>query len=196
MDTLFVVPTNRLRQLWGGQRHDALMSRLQTFVTDQPGGVVAGILPVDAAFDDGDANRCSPARQMTSPPDRRIDRHGAGDQPDVATPGADRRRHGIAVLPSPDGTATANESNYAEGFADNNRLVGSLARGYIQTDDPYATARGISLSGRELFVPELAVGRLVETKDDIVKALTHSRSTRASSTRQPRVRHSSPATTS
>lgn len=172
LDTLFVVPTNRLRQLWGDTDATALMNRLQTFVTAQPGGVVAGILPVDASYDTWDANRCSPdaandvARQIGA----------AIDAVQAANP---TLQHLVLVgddtaLPFfrlADGTATANESNYAEGFAGNNRLVGSLARGYIQSDDPYATARGISLNGRELFVPELAVGRLVESETDIVKAL-------------------------
>jgi len=172
LDTLFVVPTNRLRQLWGDADATALMNRLQAFVAAQPGGVVAGILPVDAPYDTWDANRCSPdaandiARQI-------------GTSIDAVQAANPTLQHLVLVgddtaLPFfrvADGTATANESNYAEGFAGNNRLVGSLARGYIQTDDPYATARGISLSGRELFVPELAVGRLVETKDDMVKAL-------------------------
>jgi hypothetical protein len=172
MDTLFVVPTNRLRQLWGDADATALMNRLQTFVTDQPGGVVSGILPVDAGYDTWDANRCSPdaandvARQIGA----------AIDAVQAANP---TLQHLVLVgddtaLPFfrlTDGTATANETNYAEGFAGNNRLVGSLARGYIQSDDPYATARGVSLNGRELFVPQLAVGRLVESKTDIVKAL-------------------------
>jgi hypothetical protein len=172
MDTLFVVPTNRLRQLWGDADTTALMSRLQTFVTARPGGVVAGILPVDASYGTWDASRCSPdaandvARQIGA----------AIDAVKATNP---TLQHLVLIgddtaLPFfrvSDGTATANESNYSEGFAGNNRLVGSLARGYIQTDDPYATARGISLSGRELFVPELAVGRLVESKADIVKAL-------------------------
>ena len=172
MDTLFVVPTNRLRQLWGDADTTALMNRLQTFVTAQPGGVVAGVLTVDGSYDAWDANRCSPdaandvARQIGA----------AIDAVQAANP---TLQHLVLIgddtaLPFfrvSDGTATANESNYAEGFSDNNRLVGSLARGFIQTDDPYATARGISLSGRELFVPQLAMGRLVESKDDIVKAL-------------------------
>ncbi|HEY5422050.1 MAG TPA: hypothetical protein VIK05_01185, partial [Ilumatobacteraceae bacterium] len=172
MDTLFVVPTNRLRQLWGDADATALMNRLQAFVTAQPGGVVAGILPVDAPYDTWDANRCSPdaandvARQIAT----------AIDAVQAANP---TLQHIVLVgddtaLPFfrvSDGTSTANESNYAEGFSGNNRLVGSLARGYIQTDDPYGTARGIALSGRELFVPELAIGRLVESKADIVKAL-------------------------
>ncbi|MEY2523228.1 MAG: large repetitive protein [Ilumatobacteraceae bacterium] len=172
MDTLFVVPTNRLRQLWGDADTTALTNRLQTFVTARPGGVVAGILPVDASYGTWDANRCSPdaandvARQIGA----------AIDAVKATNP---TLQHLVLIgddtaLPFfrvSDGTATANEANYAEGFTGNNRLVGSLARGYIQTDDPYATARGISLSGRELFVPELAVGRLVESKADIVKAL-------------------------
>ena len=172
MDTLFVVPTNRLRQLWGDADVTAVTNRLQAFVTARPGGVVAGILPVDTSYDTWDANRCSPdaanvvarnigaaidAVQATNPTLQHLVLIGD----DTAIP----------FFRVADGTATANESNYAEGFSDNNRLVGSLARGYIQTDDPYATARGIRLSGRELFVPELAVGRLVESRADIVKAL-------------------------
>ena len=172
MDTLFVVPTNRLRQLWGDADATTLMNRLQAFVAAQPGGVVAGILPVDAAYGTWDADRCSPdaANDLARQIGAAIDAVQATNPTlqHLVLIGDDTALPFFRVT---DGTATANESNYAEGFAGNNRLVGSLGRGYIQTDDPYATARGISVSGRELFVPELAVGRLVESRADIVKAL-------------------------
>src|SRR6185436_9887084 len=138
MDTLFVVPTNRLRQLWGDEDTSALMTRLEAFVAAQPGGVVAGILPVDAPYETWDANRCSPdaandlARQIAAS----IDAVQATNPTlqHLVLIGDDTALPFFRVS---DGTATANESNYAEGFAGNNRLVGSLARGYIQTDDPY-----------------------------------------------------------
>ncbi len=172
IDTLFVVPVNRLRQLWSSADADALMTRLNDFVAAAPGGVKAGILPVNADYTTWDTNRCSPdaandvARQIAT----QIDTVHA-NQPalqHVVLVGDDTALPFFRVA---DGTTAANESTYAQSFSGNNSLVGSLARSYIQTDDPYGTARGVSVSGRELFVPDLALGRLVESKADIVKAL-------------------------
>jgi len=165
-------PLNRLRQLWGVEQTAALTAELDNFMSKQPGGVVAGILPVDADYAAWDRNRCLPdaandvARSIAA-------------QIDVVRAANPSLRHLVMIgddvaLPFfriADGTTTANESSYSQGFTGNNSLVGALARGYVQSDDPYATTRGIAVNGRELFVPELAVGRLVETKDDIVEAL-------------------------
>ena len=173
MDTLFVVPTNRLRQLWGDADATALTNRLQAFVTARPGGVVAGILPVDASYDTWDANRCSPdaandvarqigasidAVQATNPTLQHLVL--IGDDTAIAVLPC-RRRHGdrqrveLRRRASP-----ATIAWWAASLAATSRPTIPMP--------PHAASR---LSGRELFVPELAVGRLVESRADIVKAL-------------------------
>ena len=69
-------------------------------MASQPGGVVAGILPVDADYAAWDAEPMPPrCRQRRRPFDRCPDRRRPLDQSFVAAPRADRRRHRIAVLP-------------------------------------------------------------------------------------------------
>ena len=50
-------------------------------------------------------------------------------------------------------------------------LTNSLALGYLLTDDPYADATPLGVGSRELFVPDLAIGRLVEMPAEIKVAL-------------------------
>ena len=74
------------------------------------------------------------------------------------------------------------------------RVLGALASSDLLTDDPYLDTRPIPASGRQLFIPDLVGGRLVETPgrdhrrgDEIRDLERHARAAR------PR---SSPATTS
>ena len=55
----------------------------------------------------------------------------------------------------------ANERDYASTFfgAENSQYLSSYALGYLPTDDPYGDT---SYSGSGPYVPEIAVGRLVE----------------------------------
>jgi hypothetical protein len=71
-----------------------------------------------------------------------------------------------------DFTVTAgNESTYAGTFARNSDLFASLNAGQMLSDDPYGTVRPVPYLTRQLYVPQLAVGRLVETPDQIVATL-------------------------
>lgn len=67
----------------------------------------------------------------------------------------------------PDGTALSNEASYADSFAGDHELTAALRQGQVLTDKAYATSRGVAVADHELLVPELAVGRLVETPDEI-----------------------------
>ena len=55
----------------------------------------------------------------------------------------------------------------------NNELVGSVAGGRVLTDDIYGAPRTIDIENslRQLYLPRLAVGRLVESPEDIAAAL-------------------------
>ena len=62
----------------------------------------------------------------------------------------------------PDLTTIANESTYVE-FFDNNALYGSFVTKHYLSDDPYGDLDPIPWLDRYLNVPDLALGRLVES---------------------------------
>ena len=68
-------------------------------------------------------------------------------------------------------TTIANEADYASTFARDQDLYGPLFEHRLLSDDPYATTDPIPYLQRQLFVPQLAVGRLVETAAQITGAL-------------------------
>ena len=75
----------------------------------------------------------------------------------------------------PDLTSSVNERTFATsdtglGGADNPFTAAQKA-GYLLSDDPYGTLQAVPWLGRSLYVPQLAVGRLVETPDQILGQL-------------------------
>ena len=68
-------------------------------------------------------------------------------------------------------TTIANEADYAWTFAREDDLYGAMFEHRVLSDDPYATTDPIPYLQRQLFVPQLAVGRLVETPAQITGAL-------------------------
>ncbi len=68
-------------------------------------------------------------------------------------------------------TTIANEADYASTFARTDDLYGALFEHRVLSDDPYATTDPIPYLQRQLFVPQLAVGRLVESGTQITAAL-------------------------
>ena len=72
----------------------------------------------------------------------------------------------------PDLTRIANETGFASQFGAN-AYQAALAGGNLLTDAPYLDTRPIPQGGRQLFVPDLVGGRLVETADDIAGAVTN-----------------------
>jgi Tol biopolymer transport system component len=68
-------------------------------------------------------------------------------------------------------TTIANEADYAPTFPRDDQLYGALYEHRVLSDDPYATTDPIPYLQRQLFVPQLAVGRLVETPAQITGSL-------------------------
>ena len=68
-------------------------------------------------------------------------------------------------------TTIANEADYASTFPRDDELYGALFEHRVLSDDPYSTTDPIPYLQRQLFVPQLAVGRLVETPAQITGAL-------------------------
>ena len=69
-----------------------------------------------------------------------------------------------------DNTLYANERDYASTFfgVENTQYLSSYALGYLPTDDPYGDT---SYSGQGAYIPEVAVGRLVESHTEIMGQL-------------------------
>ena len=70
-----------------------------------------------------------------------------------------------------DTTRVGNETGYADEFDVNGPYHGALGTSHFLSDDPYGDLDPIQWATRRLYVPELAVGRLVETPDEIIAQL-------------------------
>ena len=71
-----------------------------------------------------------------------------------------------------DFTVTAgNEMGYASTFAINTDLFSTLNAGQMLSDDPYGDVNPVPYLNRQLYIPELSVGRLIETPAEIVDTL-------------------------
>ena len=68
-------------------------------------------------------------------------------------------------------TTIANEADYAASFQRSDDIYGALFEHKVLSDDPYATTDPIPYLQRQLFVPQLDVGRLVEDTAQITGAL-------------------------
>jgi len=75
----------------------------------------------------------------------------------------------------PDGTPADNERDFAsQTFAgENNVEADALADGYYFSDDPYAASSSLGVGSATLYLPTVAVGRLIETPAEIEEALTN-----------------------
>ncbi|HEX5917054.1 MAG TPA: PxKF domain-containing protein [Nocardioides sp.] len=72
----------------------------------------------------------------------------------------------------PDLTRISNERDYAETFKTRNPISAAAAASYTLTDDVYGDTDPVDLgNGGSVFVPRLAVGRLVETPAEITALL-------------------------
>ena len=96
--------------------------------------------------------------------------------------GGRRRRRHHPHGPSRRHDAVGNETGYADEFDVNGPYYGALGTSHFLSDDPYGDLDPIEWATRRLYVPELAIGRLVETPDQIIAQLDASRRPPAVST--------------
>jgi CSLREA domain-containing protein len=186
VDTLFLVNSQRLAASFGTTATAGIVGLLGD-PRWSDAGVAPAIVPVDAdqgvrdAYARWDASRCSvdAANAVVREIGHVIDatvaanaaaNHGASSIENIVVIGADDQ---IPMARVPDGTLVANERTYGQTFASGNELRAALAAGQLLTDNAYGAARSIAVDGHELFVPELALGRLVESPADITTALTN-----------------------
>jgi CSLREA domain-containing protein len=178
VNTLFVVNQKRLGDTHGAQAAGNVMSKLGLLASRPEFGVTSAVVSVEsdaavaAAYSAWDANPCSPAaangvaNEITKLLDRLI------------TPGMEEQVSNIVIVGGddivpfgrlPDETEIANERTYASALgATNNQFLGSFGHGFLMTDDLYGDRDPKDWFGRKLYVPERAVGRLVEEPAQIM----------------------------
>jgi len=71
----------------------------------------------------------------------------------------------------PDRALLANEKNFMPPVAQETSSYANLILGYILSQDPYGSTIELSVNNTTLPVPEMAVGRLVETPENIITML-------------------------
>jgi hypothetical protein len=171
--TLYLFNSKRFGDLYGLAAENSVWTKLATLAgrSDAAGG---SVIPVDAVSSIAStltpwyANGCSPGasnavvrtigRYLDTIPSTYKYVVLVGDY-DVLPPGL--------VL---DNTSYVNEREYASTFlgATNNQYLSAYALGYLPTDDPYGDT---NYSGTGAYIPEAAVGRLVETPAQISSQL-------------------------
>ena len=70
-----------------------------------------------------------------------------------------------------DTTRVGNEKSYADEFDVNGSYFGALGTSHYLSDDPYGDLDPIQWATRRLYVPELAIGRLVESPAQIINQI-------------------------
>jgi uncharacterized repeat protein (TIGR01451 family) len=181
VNTLFIVNQERLGEMYGPAEATDVMAALNTLAGRADLGVIGAVIPVEAypevaaayaAWDQ--VNPCSPylANDVVTAIASRINQirtAHAGVQ-FVVIVGSDEI---VPMARVPDLTQISNESDYAAdlAFTGSNALSASVATANILTDDVYGDSDPVPWLDRELYVPEIAVGRLVETPEEIVTAI-------------------------
>ena len=185
-NTLFLWNRRQLTAQYGaGAAGDVLAAMQQTQTQLTALGFPSAIVGVDgstavaSAFtawnaDPGDPNKANAVvRAINAVVDNlRTGPNGAGIKYLVLV-GGDRA---IPFGRLEDYVTIANESGYAQSVGAGNELSAALGAGRILSDDPYADTSPARYLNRQFFVPDLSVGRLVETPAEIVAALARYRS--------------------
>jgi CSLREA domain-containing protein len=182
--TLILFNQKRLSQYYSAADAHTVYTKLQAYAarSDVNGvivpveknvGVAAAYADWDHVNGDGTTNLCSPAKAnaVVSAIGTLLSSLQAGhpNLKSIVVVGTDN------VIPfgrTLDQTQQANELGFRSTFGlVNNEYVGAVAAGYLLTDDPYADPDPQAVVGGSLYVPKLALGRLVESPADINRQL-------------------------
>ena len=159
---------------WGAATDlTALNARLQTLASrpEVDGAVVDIASLVDAQNDEADAleNRgCPYAKNLVAAAIKEIVEAYRADLEHIVVVGGD------AVIPFfryPDPALLGNETLYVPPVANDTASQASLRLGYVLSDDFLASGDVVSIHGNDFPVPDVAIGRLVETPEQIVGML-------------------------
>jgi len=173
VNTLFLVNEQRIGDTYGAAAETGLVAKLGELAGRADLGISGAVVPVEsiASYTAWDANPCDVDAANTVA-------NAIADYVDTAKASHPTLKYVVFVggddqIPffrMPDLSLIANETGYASSF-DRNEYFGALASGDLLTDNPYLDTRPIPASGRQLFVPDLVGGRLVEKPDQIGAAI-------------------------
>ncbi len=181
LNTIFLVDAKRIGDTYGAASEQSVLSALNTLAGRTDLGVSGAVVPVEGnaavqtAYTAWDANPCNPAlaNDVVTGIGSVIDsiRAARPTLKYVVMVGADDI---VPMARVPDNTQIANERGYSSMFAGgaNNEYYGSLYARTLLSDQPYADIDPIALLDRQIYVPDLSLGRLVETPQQIVAAAT------------------------
>ncbi len=180
-NALFLYNEQRLGDFYGSAAADDVRDELHDLALHAALGVNGIVVPVEsdpdvaAAYAAWDSDRCNPlaANAVAAQIGQLVDDYRAlyPTIESITVVGDDGQ---IPFFRVPDYTEIANENEYALSISpQNNELVGSLLAGFVLTDDPYGDAHPLLIDGRELYISELPMGRLVETPGQILQSLGH-----------------------
>lgn len=183
-NTLVLLNRSRIEAIYGPDEAQQVIAATEDLVANanaQGSGVVASILDVDAlagvgdAYASWDASPCSTiaVNNVVSAIASEIINIRAGQNIDhVLLVGGDD------IIPFgrvQDGTTIANEVSYTNTFisGENNALRSAFEGSWVLTDDPYAdqAPTPVANTDRVVYVPEVSMGRLVETPAEIIGAI-------------------------
>ena len=178
--TVFVVNEQRLGDTFGAAATGELMARLATFAArpDVNGVVipVEGEQRVADAYAAWNSNPCITGRanKVVNEITRLVVGIRNGALPGVSAHptlanvviiGGDDM---VPMARLDDTTRVGNETGYADEFDVNGPYFGALSTSHFLSDDPYGDLDPIDWATRRLYVPELALGRLVESTTQIM----------------------------
>jgi hypothetical protein len=176
LNTLILVNEKRIGDTYGATSESNVVSALTSLAGDHTLGVSGAVIPVEALaqskYNAWDSNPCdvSAANDVANAIADEIAQVKAA-RPHlkfVVFAGGDDQ---IPFFRIPDLSRIANESGFASSFG-RNEYYGALASSDLLTDNPYLDTRPIPANGRQLFVPDLVGGRLVEKPSQIVAAVS------------------------
>ncbi len=178
-NALYVVNPSRIDATHGIGEGARVVAALEQLDDDPALGLVGHVLEVDgdedvrAAYAAWDGAPCSPnaANDVVDAIVGLVEASHASAGatiPHLVLVGGDD------VLPQariPDLTRLSNERDYLQDVGLDNPLAGAFATEHLLSDDPYGDRDPIPWLNRLLYVPDAALGRLVETPDEIVDAI-------------------------
>ena len=179
LNSLFIVDSARLSAAYGPAAAQSVLASLSNLAGRSNLGVVGAVLDVSrdagvrAAEADWDQHPCLPdkANAVASAIANLAATYRAarpGVKYETLVGGDDQ----IPFFRLPDLTTVSNETDYASTFLDKpNQYFGSLASGDVMSDNPYGTTSPTPFFDRYLYVPSIALGRLVESPTDITNAV-------------------------
>ncbi|HEY8171573.1 MAG TPA: hypothetical protein VIH21_00675, partial [Dehalococcoidia bacterium] len=181
VNTLILTSQERLGSLYGAAVATNVMTSLNNLASQNALGVTGAVVPVDfygdvaAAYATWDANPCAPdsANDIVNAILGHVNALTTANPgiKYVVLAGSDEVIPHARVF---DGVTISNESSYAGEVAalGTSAISSSLLSGNVLTDDRYGDRDPVQWLGRELYVPDMSVGRLVETPQDIMDSVS------------------------